>query len=167
MPEVEVDFPAMTITCSPEQAVERLELAAKRGKLPGFERGGPDHLFEVDAYGALFEYGLRARAAKAHTGTSLSFSLVLRKKTPLIIAVVILLSIWPGLPMTDSMLRSWWPWYDGLPSWVTAAWYLPLTILPLPWMWLSWHRSSRRAAAEQAKVQLETITTVLRDSIAA
>ena len=167
MQEVEVDFPAMTITCPPEQAVDRLEQAAKRGQLPGFSRGGSDHLFEVDAYGAVFEYGLRAKASNVAGRTTLAFSLVLRRKVPAIMAVVFVLSIWPGLPMTDSMLRTWSTWYDGLPSWTTLGWYLPLTIVPLPWMWLSWHRASRLAANKQAKVQLETIGTVLRDAIAA
>ena len=97
----------------------------------------------------------------------LAFSLVLRRKIPAIFGVVLLLSIWPGMPMTDSMLRTWSTWYDSLPSWATQAWYVPLMVLPLPWMWLSWVRSSRRAANEQAKVQLETITTVLRDAMAA
>ena len=167
MPEVDVDFPALTITCSPEQALERLEQAAKRGKLPGFERGAAGHLFEVDAYGAIFEYGLRAQASTSKGNTTLAFSLVLRRKIPAIFGVVLLLSIWPGMPMTDSMLRTWSTWYDSLPSWATQAWYVPLMVLPLPWMWLSWVRSSRRAANEQAKVQLETITTVLRDAMAA
>ena len=106
MQEVEVDFPAMTITCPPEQAVDRLEQAAKRGQLPGFSRGGSDHLFEVDAYGAVFEYGLRAKASNVAGRTTLAFSLVLRRKVPAIMAVVFVLSIWPGLPMTDSMLRT-------------------------------------------------------------
>ena len=167
MPEVDVAFPTMTLTCSPEQALERLEQAAKRGKLPGFERGDAGHLFEVDAYGAIFEYGLRANASTAKGVTTVGFSLVLRRKAPTILGAVLLLSFWPGLPMTDSMLRSWWTWYDGLPSWTTQAWYLPLMVLPLPWLWPSWVRSSRRAANEQAKVQLETIATVLRDAMAA
>ena len=80
---------------------------------------------------------------------------------PAMMGVAMVATVWPGLPMTDSMLRSWIATYDSWPWWVTYAWYIPLGILPLPWMWIKWHTSSKAAATEHALEQIEAITGLL------
>ena len=145
--------------------VARLEKLAKGGKLPGFIAKQAPWLFAVDAFGATFDYQLCAKGVSDGTKTRLEFSLVMLRKVPAIIIAAVLVSIWPGIPMTDSMLRSWFvESYGHLPVWVTYAWYLPLTVLPVPWMWVKWHRQSHAAAREHADSQINTIRTAIADA---
>ena len=60
----------------------------------------------------------------------LRFELGLVPKAPAIVAVTLVLTVMPGWPLTDSMLRSYFPAYDasGIRTW---WWYLPLTALAL------------------------------------
>ena len=109
----------------------------------------------------MFDYELIARANTSAPGTRLSFRLHRLPKTPAIMAAAMIATIWPGLPMTDSMLRSWVASYDGLPWWATYAWYIPLGVLPLPWMWLRWTAASKTAAAAHAAEQISTIAGLI------
>src|SRR5439155_12959095 len=72
-------------------------------------------------------------------------------RLPLIFASIIAFTVWPGVYFMDELVVQlaphWWR------PWVTYYWYLPLTILPIPWMWRSLIRRSRatsRASALEA-----------------
>jgi hypothetical protein len=137
----------------------RLAVAARRGRLAGFDdRTGPA-LFSVAAFGDSFDYRLLATAAPANSGCDLTFSLSIVPKAPLIFGLVAVLTVWPGGWLTESMLSTYSTWYAGLPSWVTYAWYMPLTVVPLPWMWRKMHRKSRTAALDHAREQIKKIMT--------
>lgn len=164
-------LPPLPTPHPPRRVIELLTNAAKEGKLPGFIATSPPvqtpptspTIFSVEAFGTVFEHEVRATAQPAASGQPwlLHFSLHLLPKKPTLFLAVIIISIWPGLPMTDAMLRSWIAWYDGLPLWATAAWYLPLTILPLPWLCASWYRASTASANAHALEQRATIEQIL------
>jgi hypothetical protein len=66
--------------------------------------------------------------------------------------------------LTDSLMGVYWPaygvWSDQMP-WLTYAWYLPVTALPLPWLWRSLTRKSAAMAAESAAKVTETIRSLV------
>lgn len=150
------DLPVLESPLSAEEVVRRLDTASRRGRLPGFETGQGKVLFRTDAWGTPFDSDLLATSESADAGTRLRFAVRLRRKMPALYAVILAVTVWPGVVVTDSMLRLWFEWYNHLTqiglfniggfSWFTYAWYLPLTVLPLPWMWKGWMRRSRGTA---------------------
>lgn len=142
-------LPALESPHNPEVILDRMDKLSKRGKLAGFARGTPPALFEAAAFGTPFDYRMLATPTSISSGTRLGFSLALPLKLPLIYIVVIILSIWPGVWLTHSMLVTYFSWYT-LSIWGTCAWYLPITILPLPWMYKKQFVGSRLAAAADA-----------------
>ncbi len=152
-------LPAVTTEKSAEQVVAALEKLSKQGELPGFERGGGGGLFSVDAQGAPFDRRLVAtRGGGSGEGpTRLEWALVTPRRWPIGMAVVLAVSVWPGLPITHSLLVTYFPeWYGGLISgWFdTWMWYLPLTVLPIPWAWRSVMKKMRASTHAAA---LETV----------
>ncbi len=148
------DLPTLTVPMDADAVIDRLDVASRRGRMAGFN-GQPDvGLFIVDAWGTPFDHDLLAMGEKA-TGdeTRLSFSLRLRRKLPTIHAIILLLTVWPGVWLTDSMLKLWFAWYYALtqkPMFIwggfeafTYIWYIPLCVVPLPWFWRSIMRRSR------------------------
>ena len=103
-------LPALTTGLGREEIVRRLDGAARRGKLAGFVARTGEDLFEVEAYSAPFDHVLVARLAGGPEGR-LTFRLRMLRKLPLIYAVVLVLSLWPGLPLTHSMLVTYFSWY--------------------------------------------------------
>jgi hypothetical protein len=153
-------LPALSTRLAREQVLERLDAAARRGNLAGFERRGGEELFEVEAYSVPFDHVLVARAAAAGAGTRLTFSAQMLRKTPAIFAIVLALTIWPGVPLTHSMLVTYFSWYHW-PAWVTWAWYMLLTVVPLVWWLPRAVKKSRAAAAEAAREQILKLRTIL------
>lgn len=143
-------LPAIDSPLAVEEVLSRLGALAKRGKLAGFARSASPDLFEVSAFGPPFDYRLIAAAERAPSGTRLRFRIALMKKLPIIFALVVIVSIWPGVWLTDSMLRTYFSWYT-MSFWGTCAWYMPLTVLPLPWMWKKMVVGSRAAANADAR----------------
>ncbi len=148
--------------------VAKLDKASRRGRLPGFEPKPEGGLFLVDAWGTPFDYDLIANAEPDETGTLLKFSLRMRRRMPTIHVVILLLTIWPGVWLTDSMLKIWFNWYYALTQkdififngfeWFTYGWYLPLCVVPLPWFWRSIMRRSRRTSHESALEMIAKIS---------
>lgn len=153
-------LPVVQSPLSPEAIVERMDKLSKRGKLAGFAKGVPPTLFEASAFGDPLEYRLLASAEPETAGTRVSFALKLPAKIPLIYALVITLSIWPGVWLTHSMLITYFSWYK-LTMTGTCAWYLPLTILPLPWMYKKQFVGSRAAALADATDLIQKLATEL------
>jgi hypothetical protein len=151
---------------APPDAVSLLARAAKQGKLPGFEAGASPSACSVEAFGTVFDHRIHIEFSPVSTGGSrATLTLVRPFKKPAIFLAVMLICIWPGYPMTDSMLRTWWGWYDTLPSWATIAWYLPLTILPMPFVWVKWTRESHAAAVAHSQEQRVAIEAILAPKI--
>jgi len=128
---------------------------SKTGKLPGYRAGSSStgDLFSFHGFGEPWDHEVRAIADSGLGGSGsggqsqggrcrVRFVARVLRKGPMIFAAISVFSIWPGAWLTDSMLKAYFPSY----SWNTYLWYLPLTVLPLPWMaWRMWTRS--RAAA--------------------
>jgi hypothetical protein len=153
-------LPWLTTSMDREAVLRRLDAAARRGKLAGFEpRQAPD-LFEVEAYSEPFDHRLIATPEQHGGELRLKLRMEMLKKKLLTFAVVILFSIWPGLPLTHSMLLTYFSWYH-YETWVTAAWYLPLTVVPLPWMLRNWLRKSKAEAQASAREQVLRLKDLL------
>ncbi len=139
------------------EIVSTLEAAARRGKMAGFQRlPGPTptqgDVFAVSDFGTPFESVLLARAQPSiqrATGCELSFGIRLRSKLIWVFAVVLIATVWPGVWLTDSMLKTYFSGYD----FATWKWYLPLTapFVPLA-LWTAIKRS--RASAQVEAMQI-------------
>lgn len=142
LPEVVTDH-------SPEQICALLDSAAMRGKLPGYESSEAEgELFRIGDFGTPFEGVLSARySASAGEGGAgrLRFEARLKPIMPVVFAVVLAATVWPGVWLTDSLLHTYFGWYN-IPTW---WWYLPLTVPFCPWvLWVAVKRSRASADAE-------------------
>lgn len=145
---------AIETTLDAAECTRRAERLSKRGKLPGYQ---PDPgLFSCAAFGAPFDYRLVAE----HTGGRLTFRAERLTKLPAIYAIVLAVTVWPGVVFTDSLLNTWFGWYPN-PWWFTWAWYIPLTLIPIPWIWRSVSRKSKASALGHAYEQLERLAAAM------
>ncbi|MFG0299899.1 MAG: hypothetical protein ACF8K1_09900 [Phycisphaerales bacterium JB047] len=152
-------LPSVTTSLSPEEVKGRLTKLSKKGKLAGFEPSEPSALCSVAAHGVPFDSKLLIR----HGGASLSFECVLLPMLPRIFVLLLIVTIWPGLPLTDGFLSSF-DWYTGLMGSIgidTWHWYLPLTILPAPFAYRSSMKKSKQSAHESALEAIEKVRSVL------
>ena len=152
-------LPTIETALSAEEVRSRLHTLSKRGKLPGFEKDTQGALCSVAAHGTPFDSELRVH----HDSGSLSFECRMLPMMPRVFAILLIVAIWPGLPLTDSFLSSF-DWYNGLLGSIglkTWHWYLPLTILPTPFAFRGAIMKSRASAHESALEQIEKIRSVL------
>ena len=145
------DLPRIKTALSPDEIARRMLALAKRGKLPNHATD-PKHLFRCDLFGEPLDFMLSCDASDAG-GTTLRFSATIKLRTPIIFWVIAALTVQPGMWMTDSMIRTYFTSYD-IPTW---WWYLPLTVLPLPFVWIRMLRKSRLAAKDHALELIERI----------
>jgi hypothetical protein len=153
-------LPSVRVELSLEQVVERLRTASRRGRLPGFRAGGDEGaLFAVAAHGHPFDADLLGSYTQASggggSGGVLRFSLRFHRRMPIIFAVVLLVTVWPGVYFMDELIAQYLP--DWWRPWVTYWWYLPLTILPLPWAWRTLMRRSRATTSASAHEAIQKI----------
>lgn len=159
-PSESKNFPTIETALTSEQVFGRLKKLSKQGKLAGFEHTQCSSHAVVDAHGTPFDYDLRIE----HAGNVIEFSMNLRKKLPTIFAVLLIVTVWPGLPLTDAFLLGF-GWYERLVSGAleTWMWYLPLTVIPIPFVWRSSMKKSQQSAREHAHETIEKIRTVIAD----
>lgn len=150
---------ALAVPMDRVSVVRRMRALSQRGKLPGFEETADG--FQALAYGWVFDYDLRYRVDEGPGGSTLTPALELKRKMPAIVIAVLLLSIWPGVWITDSMLATYFDWYPR-EFWMTCLWYLPVTVLPMPWVWKTAMGRSRMLAEESARELAERIGAELR-----
>lgn len=131
---------------SARAALDALDTLARSGGLPGFERTSPTSGVSR-LFGQPFDRELLVDASDAAHGSVVRLRTRLKRKTPIIFAVIAVLTVWPGVWLTDSLIQTYFP---GAANWVvqTWMWYLPLAILPLPFAARSMWRKSQAAAAE-------------------
>ncbi|MBK7405638.1 MAG: hypothetical protein IPJ41_13695 [Phycisphaerales bacterium] len=144
------------------EIIDRLRKAGRRGKLPGFDSKDA-RAFRLDCDAVPFEHELRGSIVdQGESGAVVRVRLARKPVIPAVFAITLVLTVWPGVWLTDSLMATYWSaygrWAESMP-WLTYAWYLPTTALPLPWMWRSLVRKSRAGAAESAG----KILPVLRD----
>lgn len=85
----------------------------------------------------------------------ITFTLRTRRRLPTIFFVIVALTIWPGVLLTDALIPGAWGW------WPTWTWYLPLTILPLPFFIPRLWKKSRLGARTHADEQIARIAAAL------
>ncbi len=129
---------------------ERLNTAARRGKLAGYEKTGQNR-FLLDAFGTPFDLDLNAQGHRTKDITTIRFTTRMRRKLPIVFAIVLLLTIEPGRYFTDQLIPGSWGWID------TMYWYYPLTILPLPFLWPKLLHKSRESGRKHAREQIEKV----------
>ena len=149
-------LPDIRVSMTREQALAELGRAARQGKLPEFRVGGAEGaLFSASALGHPFDRDLLAHATSENNTLRLSFSLRWRKKAPIIYIVAMIATVEPGRYFLETMIPGSWGW--GSIMW----WYYPLTILPIPFMWLSFVRNSHRSTLKTARESHGSITSIL------
>jgi hypothetical protein len=148
-------FPDLVVALDAAEIRRRMDLASRRGRVPGVHVGEGDTLFEVDGCGAPFEHHLVATGTPADGAIRVSFALVRRNRMPLVFAILLVVTVWPGVYFMDQLIPGEWNW---IPTW---TWYLPLTVLPVPWFWRSTARKSHAIALEDSRGLVEKIRVEL------
>jgi len=158
----------LTVPYATPEIVNALDAAARRGKLAGFEPGAPGtaYLFRAEAFGTPFEGWLLAHATLTPTtagggpSTTLTYSRRLKPLWPWTFALVLLLSVWPGVLLTESLLAAMLPNWSWL--WKTTwYWYLPLSTLGGIAAMHQALKRSRLTIAASAHEAAETIKSLL------
>ncbi|HMN42132.1 MAG TPA: hypothetical protein PKE29_14905 [Phycisphaerales bacterium] len=161
-------LPIITSPLSPVEVANTLDAAARRGKLPGFHKGpqqtrrtpSPDIAFHITDFGTPCESVMDAYAQPRGSGCELSFSLRLKPLIPWLFTVVSILTVWPGIWLTDSMLTAYFPAYATLAV-QTWMWYLPLTVPFVPlgtWQVVRKSRSTAHAEALDLINKIQKLT---------
>ncbi len=153
-------LPTLTTTLTPDQVIQRLQALAKRGKLPDFKivdegSSATTRRFQMLAFGSPYDRDLFGDVRQQSTTTAISFTSRLKRKFPIIVIVTMIVSLWPGVWLTDSMLSTYFSWYPRQ-FWITCAWYLPLTLAAIPMLWKQYTKSERLTHAET----IETIQKI-------
>jgi len=164
-PSPDAPLPRVTCALTPKEIIERLDLAARRGRLAGYAPRG-DAGFTLDAFGTPFEFDINAgisptpAPASTPAPSTIRFSMIMRKKMPIIFALVLLFTVEPGRYFTDQLIPGSWNWIN------TMYWYYPLTILPLPWLWRSLLRKSSATGREHALEQIAKVAKECEGTVA-
>ncbi len=152
--------PLPSIETSPDSAAvfAALSKMSKQGKLAGYQHQSGESSATADAHGNPFDSDLVVSINEQ----SVVFDLKMRSKLPIVFAVVLILTVWPGLPLTDSFMFNF-AWYerlmgDKIQTWM---WYLPMTALPIPFVWRSSMMKSQKTARAHALETIEKIRAVL------
>jgi len=148
----ETHLPTLYSALSPEEVIAALDVSARKGKLPGFAAEPPRRAFLIADFGKPFESTLIGEMAEATDRpgmkSRIAFSVRMKPTMPTVFMLVLIASVWPGILLTDSMLRMYFSWYT-IPTW---WWYLPMTVpfVPFAW-WKAWKvsRASGHAEAEE------------------
>jgi hypothetical protein len=148
---------------SPDQVRERLALASRRGRLPGYapEMTNGD-VFRVSAFGHPFD-GVVIADAVVGDSTRLRFRWRLAMRPIVVFAVALVLTVWPGSYFMDQAMIQFFP---GLREAVeTWKWYIPLSIVSGAWAWVAVLRRTRRTVSESAHQLVGRIATEVDGSI--
>lgn len=145
-------LPRVETALTPAEIGQRLARLAKRGKLPNHVERAVD-AFSCDLFGEPLDFEMSGSLKRDGERTSITCTARIKPRTPIVFWLIAALTIQPGMWMTDSMIRTYITSYD-IPTW---WWYLPLTVLPIPFVWIRMLSRSRRAALEHAHELIERI----------
>lgn len=155
-------LPTIETQLDADEVKSRLLKRSKQGKLPGYNADEPSALASVAAHGTPFD----SKLLISHENGQIQFSLKLISMMPMLFAFLLVITIWPGLPLTDGFMSSF-EWYErfvastGIQTWY---WYLPLTILPAPFAYKNAIKKSKRSALESAIETIEELKQVVGES---
>lgn len=154
-------LPAVSCALTPAGVLERLATASRRGRLAGFENHAEPNgvLFSVAAFGQPFDGVLNARGEAGAGGTTLRFEERVLRRNPAIFVLALAFTVWPGVYFMDQLMIQFLPGVrDAVP---TAWWYLPITVVPIPWLWRTVMRRTRAAVRASALHSIERIAAEL------
>jgi len=169
----EEPLPAIVTPLDREAIVAKLDEASRRGNLPGFKPGDPEGLCSVAAFGYPFDRKLVVIADAEDNGrTRLRWRLRLGRRMPTILVVTLIVTVWPGEPLLDSLLKTYFGFYNAWTNpetggWLrTWMWYLPIAIpsVPLTWRWAM--RKTRASTHQSARETIKKIAGLLGADIA-
>lgn len=132
--------PVVITPLSPEEVVQRLDTASRRGRMPGFAPGPPPALCTTAAFGTPFDGELRVTAERTGAGgCTLRLTPRLKPLGPWLLALSLVISVYPGVLFVESFLGL----FPGSSRWIWSGyWYLPLSILSAPYVqWVAVKRS--------------------------
>ncbi|MBL4808544.1 MAG: hypothetical protein JKY43_00600 [Phycisphaerales bacterium] len=152
-------LPKIKTEMSDSAVFKTLLKMSKSGKLAGYKHISGERAAVVDAHGTPFDSDLVIQ----YSEEDICFSLKMRRKFPAIFMALLVVTVWPGLPLTDSFMFSL-GWYERLmgESIETWMWYLPMTVLPIPFVWKSAIKKSRASARQHAIETIEKIQSTLK-----
>lgn len=136
---------------NPGAILERLGIASRRGRLAGYRNHGEPGgiLFSTAAFGHPFDGVLEARVEPIDHGIRLRFSARLAPRMPILFAAGLALTVWPGVYFMDQLMIEFLPGVRAaVPTW---WWYVPLTVVPVPWLWRATMRRTRAAIHSSAR----------------
>ena len=142
---------------APAEAIDRLATASKRGRMPGFIRQAPDS-FAVDLFGVPWDRALVGTVAADGAGSVIRFARRDKRTMPYSWAAALILSVWPGVVLTDALIPASWGWIGTH----VYEWYLPLTIVCNIWTWIWAIRkvdATTRASATESIAAVATEVT--------
>lgn len=149
-------LPGLETSLGEAEIRARLDAASRKGRLPGYHNHGDPGgvLFSVSAFGNPFDGVLLARVEHAEGApTRLRFEARMCRGLPLLFVAALVTTVWPGVYFMDQLMIQVAPgWREALPTW---WWYLPLTILSLPWAAWSVFRRARRSIEQSSRQAIE------------
>lgn len=142
---------------SSAEVVERLSRQSKKGKLPGFglvrkpASAGDEGVVRLLVFGGIYDHEMLVRVVPAASGagSELSMRVRLLQKMPAAAIAILVLTVFPGMYLTDSMLSTYFDWYTIETWW----WYMPLVLLMLPVMWKQYTQARAEAQREAAELR--------------
>lgn len=149
-------LPSLLVSLDVQQVGTKLDGLSKRGKLPDFRREGSG--FRLSAYGNQMDMTLVGQVTARDGGSEIRFALERQWKLIWVYAAITVLTIWPGMALTDSMLSTYFSGYD----FQTWMWYVPLVVVPTPiFAWFEIRKSERMAKVSAIEL-IERIHAVLK-----
>ena len=148
-------LPSVVAPVSVEQVGTLVEAAARRGDLPGLQSVSTGR-FEVSDFGQPFETRLfgNARVEPGEPGTvRITFEPRMKSRGVWIFLGLMAATVWPGVVLTDSMIRTYFTSYS-IPTW---WWYVPLTAPFVPLSVRSAVQRSGRTGSREAAALVEKI----------
>lgn len=153
LPRIESPYP-------PRDVVDRVRTGSKRGRMPGFRDLGAGEggmvRFAAAIFGIWWDDDLVATVRPNGAGSKLELTRKRRVLIPAVILAVLVLSVWPGVLLMDTLVPSSWGWVGTHVWW----WYVPLTALSNAWGWF-W-AMGKTGAAMQVSVA-ETIAAIAKE----
>lgn len=149
-----------------DEAIWKLEVMSRRGRLPGFRKTLSG--CGVSAHGRPFDMMMYLDGVDRDGGqAAFTTRLELERRVPTIAAVIFLLTIFPGVLLTDSFMRLHLDFYsrwtnEGLETW---WWYIPLSVVSLVWAWFSAIKKSRQTGMASAEEALAKISAELGGAV--
>lgn len=149
-----------------DEAIWKLEVMSRRGRLPGFRKTLTG--CGVAAHGKPFDMVMYLDGVEREGGqAAFTTRLLLERRVPAIAAVIFVLTVFPGVLLTDSFMRLHLDFYgrwtnDGLQTW---WWYIPLSVVSLVWAWFSAIAKSKKSGAESGEQALAKIAAELGGTV--